>query len=103
MRLQRTIASWVLVGGLLSVLVILAGCSPSKLASEVAIACLALALMGLWISLLLLLGGYELHGVWDFFQHPVPVGAQISQRWYPPLCVGFDWAIALAIFTQQIG
>ncbi|MFE4108507.1 DUF6010 family protein [Almyronema epifaneia] len=69
----------------------------------VAIACIALALMGLWISPLALIGGYVLHGVWDFFHHPVPVGAQIPQRWYPPLCVGFDWAIAIAIFIQQIG
>lgn len=69
----------------------------------VAIACLALALMGLWISPLALTGGYVLHGVWDFFHHPVPVGTQIPQRWYPPLCVGFDWAIAIAIFIQPIG
>jgi hypothetical protein len=69
----------------------------------VAIACIALALMGLWISPLALIGGYVLHGVWDFFHHPVPVGAQIPQRWYPPLCVGFDWAISIVIGIQQFG
>lgn len=66
----------------------------------VAIACIALALTGLWVSPLAIVAGYVLHGIWDFFHHTVPVGAQIPQRWYPPLCVGFDWAIALVIFLQ---
>lgn len=68
-----------------------------------AIACMALALTGLWVSPLALIAGYVLHGAWDFFHHPVPVGAQIPQRWYPPLCVGFDWAIAIVIGIQQFG
>lgn len=63
----------------------------------VAIACMVLALLGLWLSPLALIAGYVFHGVWDFFHHPLPFGAQIPQRWYPPFCVGFDWAIALFI------
>lgn len=66
----------------------------------IAIACLALALTGLWVSPLALIAGYVLHGVWDFFHHPVHVGVQIPQRWYPPLCVGFDWAIAVMMILQ---
>lgn len=62
--------------------------------------CIALALAGLWLSPLALILGYGLHGIWDFLHHPVPVGAQIPQRWYPPLCVGFDWAIAVAMVWQ---
>ncbi|NER80186.1 MAG: hypothetical protein F6K42_11510 [Leptolyngbya sp. SIO1D8] len=67
------------------------------LEAAIAIACIVLALTGLWVSPLALIAGYVLHGVWDFFHHPIP---QIPQRWYPPLCVGFDWAIAVLIFLQ---
>ena len=70
------------------------------LETAIAIACIALAPIGLWVSPLALIAGYILHGIWDFFHHPVHVGAQITQRWYPPLCVGFDWAIALIITLQ---
>lgn len=69
----------------------------------IAIACIILALTGLWVSPWALFGGYVLHGVWDFFHHPVHVGAEIPQNWYPPLCVGFDWAIAILIGIQQFG
>ncbi len=70
------------------------------LEAAIAIACIAIALTGLWVSPLALVAGYGLHGVWDFFHHPIHVGAEIPQRWYPPLCVGFDWAIAIVIFLQ---
>ncbi|WP_346293193.1 DUF6010 family protein [Sphaerothrix gracilis] len=70
------------------------------LEAAIATTCIALALIGLWVSPLALIAGYILHGIWDFFHHPVHVGAQIPQRWYPPLCVGFDWAIALVITLQ---
>ena len=63
----------------------------------IAVVCVVIALLGLWKSPLWLLVGYVLHGVWDLFHHAQSVGTQISQRWYPPLCVGFDWAIAVFI------
>ena len=70
---------------------------------EIAIAllCVVLALLGLWVSPVWLVAGYVLHGVWDLFHHAQSAGAKISQRWYPPLCVGFDWAIALFIGLQH--
>lgn len=66
----------------------------------VALACIILALLGLWVSPGWVTAGYVLHGIWDFFHHSMLVGAPISQRWYPPLCVGFDWAIAVAVGLQ---
>ncbi len=70
------------------------------LETAIALACAVLALTGLWLSPMYLIAGYLLHGIWDFFHHPISVGAQISQRWYPPFCVGFDWAIAFVIGLQ---
>ena len=73
----------------------------------IAVVCVVIALLGLWKSPLWLLAGYVLHGVWDLFHHAQSVGTQISQRWYPPLCVGFDWAIlrrsGLAIALAEAG
>jgi hypothetical protein len=69
--------------------------------TAIALLCVVLALLGLWFSPVWLVAGYVLHGVWDLFHHSQSAGAQISQRWYPPLCVGFDWAIALFIGLQH--
>lgn len=71
------------------------------LETAIALLCVVLALLGLWFSPIWLIVGYILHGVWDLFHHAQSAGAQISQRWYPPLCAGFDWAIALFIGAQH--
>lgn len=43
--------------------------------------------------------GWALHVLWDVLLHEYGAGANFVPYWYPPLCIGFDLAAALAIFA----
>mmetsp|Transcript_43423 Transcript_43423/g.108473 ORF Transcript_43423/g.108473 Transcript_43423/m.108473 type:complete len:97 (-) Transcript_43423:115-405(-) len=56
---------------------------------------LVLSVLSMTSSKFYLIAGYVCHGVWDALHHgavktPCP-------RWYIPLCLVYDWAVALAL------
>ena len=53
----------------------------------------AAALAGIWVSTLWLAVGYFGHGLWDLLHHPHRAGAPVRMRWFPPLCLAFDWVV----------
>ncbi|MDH5178412.1 MAG: hypothetical protein OEZ39_04100 [Gammaproteobacteria bacterium] len=53
---------------------------------------LGLALFGMWGKPVWLVIGYFAHGGWDLIHHPAAVQTKV-RRWYPPLCVLYDWII----------
>ena len=60
----------------------------------------ALALAGLWRSSpAFLAAGYVAHGAWDFFHHPLRLGASGGER-FPDLCVAYDVVVGLFILYQ---
>ena len=72
------------------------------LEAVVGIGFILLALLGLWVSPLIMATGYLLHGVWDFFHHPRRVGAKLEAKWYPPVCLGFDWLVGAFIVLKYV-
>ena len=52
-----------------------------------------MALLGLWVSPYWLVAGLFLHGIWDVLHRPTGIQTQVN-RWYPPLCLVYDWLIA---------
>ena len=62
------------------------------LASLAFTACAVAGLVGaeVWLA-----AGYILHGMWDAFH--VDPGHAALPRWYPPLCIGFDWVLGVWI------
>jgi hypothetical protein len=67
-------------------------------AGELVVAALVLgmAALGLAASPLWLAAGYALHGAWDLFHHPRAVPTRVA-AWFPPLCAGFDFVVALFV------
>lgn len=51
------------------------------------------AFLGLAVSPIWMAAGYGLHGAWDWLHVGGRVGARTA-AWFPPLCAGFDFAIA---------
>ena len=66
----------------------------------VALAVFGTVLAGLWHSSLWLALGYFAHGLWDAFHHPHRLGARVTMLWFPPVCLMFDWVVALYILLQ---
>ncbi|MEL6149836.1 MAG: DUF6010 family protein [Chloroflexota bacterium] len=59
---------------------------------------IALTLLGLWISPWFLVVGYFSHGAWDLLHRPSLIQTELA-RWYPPLCLVYDWIFgAVLIF-----
>jgi hypothetical protein len=56
------------------------------------------AVAGLWHSTPWLAFGFLLHGAWDFFHHPRPVGAQVGPN-FPPLCITFDAVVGVFVLA----
>jgi len=56
----------------------------------------ALAAVGLRASTTALAGGYVLHGVWDLLHRPRAVPTRVA-AWFPPLCAGFYFVVAIAL------
>ena len=55
-----------------------------------------LAAVGLRASTSALAAGYVLHGVWDLLHSPRAVPTRVAP-WFPPLCAGFDFVVAIAL------
>ncbi len=53
-----------------------------------------LAWLGWQRSARFLFWGWAAHVFWDVLLHPGPLVASVP-AWYPPLCVGFDWVVAI--------
>ena len=70
-------------------------------AIETAAACffLFLAIAGLLYSPLILATGYFLHGLWDLAHHPRYLRSP-GPWWYKPLCISYDWLVAVLIILR---
>ena len=55
---------------------------------------IAVAFLGLWVSIWFLVGGYFLHGIWDIVHRPTMVSTKV-QKWYPPFCMVYDWTVGI--------
>ena len=55
-----------------------------------------LAAVGLRASTSALAAGYVLHGFWDLLHRPSAVPTRVA-AWFPPLCAGFDFVVAIAL------
>jgi len=53
----------------------------------------AVAAIGVWVSPLVIAGGFMAHAVWALVHHPRRVGTQVVM-WYPPICAMFDMIMA---------
>lgn len=60
---------------------------------------LTAAAAGLTASPLALAAGYFAHGLWDLAHRP-PFLRAPGPWWYAPLCVSYDWAVALIIVAK---
>ncbi|MCK5353120.1 hypothetical protein KAJ77_11075 [bacterium] len=58
-----------------------------------------LALTGLLTSPAILALGYFLHGVWDLAHHPRYLRSP-GPWWYKPLCLTYDWLVAILIIIR---
>ena len=58
-----------------------------------------LVLAGLLQSPAILAMGYFLHGLWDLVHHPRYLRSP-GPWWYKPLCLAYDWVIALVIVIR---
>lgn len=48
-----------------------------------------------------LAAGWAAHSLWDIGLHQWGAGSTFTPHWYPPLCVGFDLAVAtMLLFTN---
>ncbi len=47
---------------------------------------------GLWAVPGLLVVGYFAHGLWDVLHRPTLIDTTVA-RWYPPLCLGYNWVV----------
>jgi hypothetical protein len=59
----------------------------------------SLAIVGARRAPWLLAAAWVAHVAWDVGLHPA--GGGVVPAWYPPLCIGFDLAAALAIAARQ--
>jgi hypothetical protein len=53
----------------------------------------AVAAIGVWVSPLVIAGGFMAHAAWNMFHHPRLVGTQVVM-WCPPICAMFDMMMA---------
>lgn len=67
--------------------------SEARLQWTVALAFVVLALLGLWVSTLVLAGGWWLHAAWDWRHHRSHAVARAAP-WYPPTCLTYDLTVA---------
>ena len=58
-----------------------------------------LALTGLLLSPAILALGYFLHGLWDLAHHPRYLRSP-GPWWYKPLCLTYDWLVAILIIIR---
>jgi hypothetical protein len=58
-----------------------------------------LALTGLLFSPAILALGYFLHGLWDLAHHPRYLRSP-GPWWYKPLCLTYDWLVAIMIILR---
>lgn len=61
----------------------------------------AITLLGLWVTPWFLVTGYLLHGVWDVLHRPDGIQTELA-RWYPPLCLAYDWIFAAFIVAWLV-
>jgi hypothetical protein len=61
-----------------------------------AVTFIAIAVLGAWISPLLLALGYVLHGIWDASHHPRGLTTRVV-GWWPPFCLTYDMIVAAFI------
>lgn len=59
----------------------------------------SLALLGLKFSPFILALGYFLHGLWDVVHHPRYLRSP-GPWWYQPLCLTYDWMVAVVILAR---
>jgi hypothetical protein len=59
----------------------------------VALGFFGVAAVGVWVSPLIIAGGFMAHMVWDFLHHPRRITTAVTM-WYPPVCAMFDMIIA---------
>lgn len=57
---------------------------------------ITLTLLGLWVSPWFIVVGYFAHGVWDVLHQPNLIQTELA-RWYPPLCLAYDWIFGAAL------
>ena len=60
----------------------------------------AIAFLGIRHSALWLAAGWAVHVGWDLLLHPVDASSY-APWWYPPLCLGFDLAVAAGIVRRK--
>jgi len=58
-----------------------------------------LALTGLLLSPAILALGYFLHGLWNLAHHPRYLRSP-GPWWYKPLCLTYDWLVAVLIIIR---
>jgi hypothetical protein len=60
---------------------------------------LSAAAAGLLSSPMILALGYFFHGLWDLVHHPRYLRSP-GPAWYVPLCVSYDWVVAVLIVLR---
>ncbi len=61
------------------------------------------AWLGLKYSPYWLAAGWALHIIWDVWLHQTHAGHLYTPDWYPPLCLGFDLAVAAILVAIMAG
>ncbi len=61
------------------------------------------AWLGLKQSIYWLSAGWGLHLLWDVGLHQFTTGSVYTPSWYPPVCIGFDLAVAALILAVMYG
>ncbi|MEP6742648.1 MAG: DUF6010 family protein [bacterium] len=60
---------------------------------------LACACLAVWQSSRWLVGGYFLHGMWDWGHHTKRIETRVVS-WFPPICAAFDLCVAIFIAVR---
>ncbi len=76
---------------------------PREVAIEIVafLAFVGVSLLGLWGSPYWTIGGYIAHGVWDLLHHERGIQTVVV-RWYPPVCVLYDWIFAAVLLADML-
>ncbi len=61
----------------------------------------AFAWLGINRAAFWLAAGWAIHIAWDVGLHQIGTGQVFTPAWYPPLCIGFDTAVALGIMFNN--
>lgn len=69
-----------------------------RVEATAAVAFIAVAVLGAWLSRPLLAAGYVGHGVWDLTHHPRGIRTHVPREW-PPLCLAYDLVVAAFLVT----